>query len=65
MTSFQRLLKGLNILNRYSGITEVDINEPSILGIPLPTSIKLDPKDVVALTKAGWSFNAPNWVFQS
>lgn len=78
-TSFQRLLRGLNVLNRYSGITDVGFNldtetqqlgvfstSPVMVGvtIPVPVSLKLDPKDVAALTKLGWHQDSQSWVFQ-
>ncbi len=67
MTSFQRLLRGLNVLNRYSGVTEVSLLQPYVdylqISIPVSTSLKLDPKDVAALTKLGWSQDSQSWVF--
>lgn len=70
MTTFQRLLRGLNVLNRYSGITDIEIEQrdPDLrtkyVAIPLPATLKMDAKDVDALLKAGWRHEAPNWIFE-
>lgn len=70
MTSFQRLLKGLNVLNRFSGVTDVQtpsltpLSQGVLLVIPFPTHLKLEARDVAALTSAGWRQDAQSWVFQ-
>lgn len=79
MTSFQRLLKGLTVLNRYSGITEAraathtyeagvqyDLTHArGHLAVPVPTTVNLDARDVQTLERAGWSREQDGWRFAS
>lgn len=78
MTTFQRLLRGLQVLNRYSGITEVDVcgllstkestlTAPSTIHqieIPVPRSVILDVKDVTEMRRLGWTPNGNTYIFQ-
>ncbi len=65
MTSFQRLLKGLQTLNRYSGITDVRLSEvgDGWVEIPVPSSIVVDTSTQAALAKLGWIRDDNAWVF--
>lgn len=61
-TSFQRLLKGLNVLNRYSGITDAfSLQMPNdhsgrsyICVVSVPRTVIPDARDLDALKRLGW-----------
>ena len=71
MTSFQRLLRGLQVLNRYSGVTDVVMFGPTgvsneAIAIPVPATYKLDTRDIETLLKLDWQYEEQDsvWVFE-
>ncbi len=63
---FQRLRKGLDLLHRYSGITEVSIREgfEHLIIISLPPTLKLDRSTIKALTELDWTVEDTHVSFQ-